>query len=230
MKPLLIATMMTALLRAPESDPPATGSGPDTAVPDSDAPTDAVPAETTLGDAVEGETSLGDAPDGPTDPVPAETAAPEAVMIVGPGGQVEINPAAAAAPIQEGDTVTLHGVLFTFKTAPEPSNPFEVEIGETAEATKANLEARMAEAQELGLLPIFLPPGSPAPQPEPETRTEAEIFDERFPDFGPWFDRVQKWAQFNSRPIPEPGPTWADEFAANVAPEAAAEKNCMPQT
>lgn len=62
-----------------------------------------------------------------------------------------------------------------------------------------------------------------------EQPTPAEAFDAEFPSFGPWFDRVQKWAQFNSRPVPEPTATWEADYAAKVRPCEAAEKNCMPQ-
>lgn len=148
-------------LRAPETEFPQTGNGPDNV-------TDAVQADTTVAEpdtapseTGEAETTVGDAPE---DPDGTETPEPP-----------------YADPAPEAD--------------PIPA------------------------------------PQAAAPDPEPEAPlSPADAFDAEFPAFGSWFDRVQKWAQFNSRPVPEPTPEWEAEFAAKARPHEAAERICMPQT
>lgn len=70
--------------------------------------------------------------------------------------------------------------------------------------------------------------GDAAPEPE-TTAAGVARFDQQFPSFGTWFDRVQKWAQFNSRPVPEPSGDWQSAFEEKVAPDQAAAELCLPQ-
>lgn len=86
------------------------------------------------------------------------------------------------------------------------------------------------EGKDTGEDPEPEPEKHPDGKPEqPEALDPIAVFDAQYPAFGPWFDRVQKWAQFNSRPTPEPNEAYHAAFAAKTAPDQAAANHCLPQ-
>ena len=80
----------------------------------------------------------------------------------------------------------------------------------------------------------------PAPEPEvvdettgepaPAVKMDPPTFSKLFPTIGEWFDRVQKWAQFNGRPIPELGEAFKQAYEAEQLPHEAAEALCLQKT
>jgi len=123
----------------------------------------------------------------------------------------------------DGAELTIDGVTFTFKATADPANLFDVQIGATAEETDAALAAAIQRAAEA--LPVAAI-STPAEQEE----SAPPAFADQFPDIGEWFARVQKWAQFNSRPIPELTPDYQAAFAAEELPSDAAARRCQQKT
>ncbi len=133
----------------------------------------------------------------------------------------------------DGSELTIDGITFLFKAEANPENVFEVQIGATADDTDAALLAAMHRAAE------FVPEGMTTDQPvmvigsegqaataSPPEESAPPSFSDSFPDIGEWFARVQKWAQFNSRPIPELTPEYEAAFAAEELPTDAASRLC----
>lgn len=157
------------------------------------------------------------------------------VLVIGPGGQAAAP--AGSDPFEQpprenaepGSVLILNGVEFTFKTDPDPTALFEVLIGPDAEATDRNLLATIKRAAEfvpdepeiVGVMGEPAPAGASAAPPS---------FPELFPTIGEWFDRVQKWAQFNGRPIPELGEAFEDAYLSEIPPHEAAESLCQQKT
>ncbi len=170
-----------------------------------------------------------DAPDGADNQTTAENAAPA------DDGETATTPRPNAI---DGSVLTIDGASFHFRTAPDPENPFHVQIGETAEETDRNLETAIKAAA------AYVPPGlngdpsapqpgktgeSPTPGDLGSDRIAAAEFDADFPTFLGWFEAVQRWAAFNGRPVPEPTPEWESAYRGKALPETAAETGCLPK-
>lgn len=136
----------------------------------------------------------------------------------GGGGKAKDKPESPADPLKGGKT----------------SEADKVEVGSNPEQRIRDAEARTTDE---------MPRSTPNPANSPaeardaiEAREKARAagkpldevveFAKQYPTFGEWFDRVQKSAQFNGRPIPEPSEQWEKAYAAEILPAEACDKLC----
>lgn len=66
------------------------------------------------------------------------------------------------------------------------------------------------------------------PEPPP-SETRAQKFDQQWPDFQGWFDRVQKVAQFDGRPIPEHSEPFRQAYRDRLSPSEAMDQYGLPK-